>query len=44
MTTPVPTSSTPVRRGLALALLAAGGAALAWVCAMLYVLVAWVAG
>jgi hypothetical protein len=42
MTTPVPTPSRPVGRGTTLTLAVAGLVALAWVCAMTYVLAGWV--
>ncbi|MET9621587.1 MULTISPECIES: morphogenic membrane protein MmpA [unclassified Streptomyces] len=42
MTTPVPTPLRPVERGLTAVLAVAGLVSLAWVCAMLYVVFAWV--
>ncbi|MEU9699334.1 hypothetical protein [Streptomyces sp. NPDC047981] len=43
MTSPVSTSSRTAGRGMNALLAGAGLLALAWVCAMLYVVVAWVA-
>ncbi|MFE1547940.1 morphogenic membrane protein MmpA [Streptomyces sp. NPDC058718] len=42
MTTPLPTPSRSAGRGLTLTLATAGLLALAWVCAMLYVVADWV--
>ncbi|WP_260605278.1 morphogenic membrane protein MmpA [Streptomyces sp. WAC01280] len=42
MTTPLPVPSRSAERGLTLTLATAGLLALAWVCAMLYVVADWV--
>ncbi|MEU6881763.1 hypothetical protein [Streptomyces sp. NPDC046712] len=42
MTTPVPAPLRPVERGMIAILAVAGLAALAWVCAMIYIVVGWV--
>jgi len=42
MTTPLPVTSRSAGRGLTLTLATAGLLALAWVCAMLYVVADWV--
>ncbi|MET9378658.1 morphogenic membrane protein MmpA [Streptomyces sp. NPDC003035] len=42
MTTPVPTPLRPVERAMIAVLAVAGLVALAWVCAMTYVLAVWV--